>query len=199
MGRLGIRHLAGIVLIAALAQAVPADDTGTTVTRIDYNAETDRLEMAIRARPKQVEEALSAYFGAPVSFLRTAGDEPEVEALLERRLARYVRDTVFIESVAPSLDDELDETTEGAAWTASWVGFEVESPRRVWLYVEFAPPRDHTTPPTALRISQRMFFETGAPQSNTVRLKVGGIQKAFNFTAQVPVRILQLEIEPAAP
>ena len=177
-----------------------ADDKGTTVTRLDYNADNGHLEAAIRARPEQLEKALGAYFGSPSSFRRGPDDGPEAEALLERRLERYVRDTVFIESISVGSNEVATEGPDewndgegsGTPWTPTWVGFEIESPRRAWLYVEFSPPAGLGSAPTRLRISQRMFFETGAQQSNTVRLRVGDVQKAFNFTPEVAIRVLDL-------
>lgn len=161
-----MRSLRLLVLTLLLAASASADPYGETTTRLDYNAETNRLEAAIRVLPEQVEAALEGF----------AWDADDAEA----RLAALARDAFRVTVPGESGDPEEAPQT--------FVGFERESHREAWLYVEIALPEGASE----LTIRQSLFFDLMPTQTNALRLRVGETIRAWLFTRETPEWTVEL-------
>jgi hypothetical protein len=150
--------------LAAVAWATPVagHPYGTTTAQLDWRGEHDKLEVAVRALPEQIEKALSQHQGAPFDL-----DDPAPKTDLA--LQAYLRATFRAESAA------------GDVATLRWVGKEVAFDA-VWLYFELQFQKPTQAP--GLKIRQAMLLDLGPDQLNTVRLKAGGRQQSWVLTRQ---------------
>ena len=161
------------------ASAVKADPLGMTVSQVDLNRGASVLEVAVRVDPKQLGEALTHYFGETVDLAKAQSLDPAAVEILDRRMARYLRDTFLLTA------------SDGSPLSLRWVGWERESFRRIWMYAEIPLTTDGVgyrldDVLVGLTVSQRMFFELKTRQANTVRVRDGDWQTAVTCTREQP-------------
>lgn len=154
--------VAAVLAAGAWAAPIAAHPYGTTTAQLDWREEGNKLEVAVRALPEQLEKALSQHQGAPFDL-----DDPAPKTDLA--LQAYLRATFRAESAA------------GEAATLRWIGKEVAFDA-VWLYFELV--FDKPTKPAGLKIRQTMLLELGQDQLNTVRLRDDGHQQSWVLTRQ---------------
>jgi hypothetical protein len=154
--------IAALMVAATLAVPLRAHEFHVSIAEVEWNAESTSLEVALRVKPEDLEEALALRHKMKhVDLDLTSG----VDSLI----ALYLRER--FEVVEPS----------GKRAQPTWVGQEV-TPRAAWLYFEF--PFTHT--PSGVMLRNRIFFETAAKQVNTVNLRAGERRATLTFSREAP-------------
>lgn len=134
----------------------------------DYRAETKKLEVALRVFPDDLETALSAHAGRPISLAHTA------PPAFDLALLAYLRATFLLRAA--------DDTVP----ILHLVGREMKNnDQHLWIYFECQIPGDFT----GVRLSHRVLRDTFPGQLNALRLGHKGQTLLFlNNTEQPLVR-----------
>ena len=156
------------VFYAAPALAHPAH---TTVSEVEFNAETGHLEVALRVMSEDLEKALSKRENRNLIVERESGEK------LEELCAAYLSETFRLE---PGNGSDLE-----------WVGLEFEE-RDIWLYFEL--PVDPIEAETVLVVE--LLMEINSQQLNTVHVRSGGFRRAVIFSTSSRSHALQPLISP---
>lgn len=151
----GRRLAACLVAVGALTAEVRAHDFHASFAILERSADGSIVEVSLRVFADDLEGALSARTGRPV----TIGLTPDVDALI----SAYVAETLELRS------------SESVALALTWVGKEARVDS-VWIYLE--------TPAVSLdglRLRNRVLHERFADQVNLVQLREGRRQAMLNF------------------
>lgn len=151
----------------------------TSLMEMEWNAEAQQWELALRFLPEDLEDALQLAAGKRVDLERTAGVD---ELMLE-----YIRQHLkLLPATAPAEDGAADTNT----W--QWVGKEVGY-KAIWIYLTVkasAPP---------LRLGNSLLFERNPQQVNRVFLLHQGRRIPFEFSAQSESALQLVQVpQPAA-
>lgn len=147
---------AGLLVLVAVAPAV-AHPFHVTISEAEYNPRTDHLEVALRVKPVDLEEALQARFRKKVKL--------EKDKRADALIAKYLESVFVVRDAA------------GKPIPLKWVGKEVEI-QRVWLYFEF-PLKGKLA---GAVLDNRVFLEILPDQINTVTFRRGRAQRTLHFT-----------------
>lgn len=156
------------LLLTPLAGAA-AHESHVAIAEIQWNEESGKLEVALRVRPEDLEEALTRMLRAePRVNLDTYED-------VDRHIADYLRPR-FTLSLA------------GKRQKLHWVGKEVDL-RHAWLYFELDAERFEQA-----TLGCTVLMDILPDQLNTVLLRQGRQRVSFDFVRQRPSQ----EISPSA-
>jgi hypothetical protein len=148
----------------ASAPHVSAHPIRSSFAEADYHPETKKLEVALRVFPDDLETALSARAGRPISLARTA------PPTFDLALLAYLRATFLLRAA----DDSVP--------VLHLVGREMKDhDPHLWIYFECQIPGDFT----GVRLSHRVLREAFPEQLNALRLgQKGKILLFLNNTEQ---------------
>jgi len=160
---LKLRSLAVGVLLACVGVMISIDDVAAhprhlSIAEADWNAETQRLEIALQVNPVDLEQALRRIANRPIDLDRTAG--------IDRLMEDYLGRTFFAKE------------RDGGNAKLIWVGHEINL-KDAWLYFE-VPLKSG---PVNATFGAGLFFELLPDQANTINFKVGKLRKSLTFTA----------------
>lgn len=147
-----------LVLLGALSAR--AHEFHVSTAEVEYNPQSQHLEVALEVLPDDLEDALSRHQHRLVSLDATEG--------VDQLILDYLRQGFRVVDA------------RGHACSLLWVGKEV-SFEAAWLYFEV--PVD---PDVAWRLEDRVLFDLTPEQLNLVRLKVRGERSAYNLTPDRP-------------
>ena len=154
-----------LVLVCALAapSAARAHPYHVSLAEAKVNHEKQRLEVALRVFPEDLEAALTHRFERDVNLERTE----DVDALI----AAYLREVFTLgDPSEPAVDEAegVEEETAPARFALAWAGKEVEV-RHMWLYFTISLDRGIE----GLEISNRVMFDVEPTQENSIVLTDG--------------------------
>ena len=142
------------------AQAHPSH---VAIAEVEWNRETGNLEVAMRLRPEDVEDALSR-------MLRSERVDLERTKDVDKHLAAY-------------LTPHFTVAANDQRQTIQWVGKEVTL-RFVWVYFEVPMPENAAT--ADLTLSCTVLMDLLPDQTNTVLLRDGNARWSKQFTRHKP-------------
>jgi len=125
-----------------------------SMTQVDWNPQTQALEVVLQLFTDDLEAAVSGFKGKRVELL------PENEGAI----FEYLQTVLLFEDAA------------GSTLAMSWVGMEMDV-HRAWLYLEVP----HAQGPEGLTVNQRVFFELFNDQVNTVNTGLGARKATLVF------------------
>lgn len=157
------------LLWPALSAAHPVH---VSIAEARFDPATERLEVAQRVTPEDLERALERFLGRPA-----AAGEPALEA----HLARFLANVWTAEPAAPRDSPAGAEAGDPDALT--WIGWEAEG-RYLWLYFELDLPGGLE----GALIGNRFLLDVEPQQVNTVNLEQGERRQTLTFTRAAPVR-----------
>ncbi|UCE02024.1 MAG: hypothetical protein JSW67_12280 [Candidatus Latescibacterota bacterium] len=164
---------AALMAVGALAVPLHAHEYHVSIAEVEWNAESTSLEVALRVKPEDLEEALARRHDMQrINLDRTPGVDSLITLYLQERFEAVER--------------------SGERAQPAWLGKEV-TPRAAWLYFEF--PLAQTAAGVTLR--NRVFFETAAKQVNTVNLRIGEERATLTFTREAPEH--EIDFDAGAP
>ncbi|MCA9173864.1 MAG: hypothetical protein KDB14_05190 [Planctomycetales bacterium] len=158
-------------LLAGTREAV-AHPRHEALAEAEWNRATGKLEVSLRLRPEDLEQALTR-------MLRSGHVNLDSTADVDRHLLMYLKPRFVIRKG----DERMDLT---------WVGKEVDL-RHVWIYFEVDLPHD----PTACQVSFTMLMDLLPDQVNTLNLRDGEKRWSHRFSLDQPVVSLIRNPEPA--
>lgn len=164
-------------LLAAAGSVASAHPFHATLSEIEWNAQTGRLEVAVRVDPGDLERALRARTGRRLVL------EKETEEARDGLLADFVKETF---RVAGAGDRRAGPPLKARV---HFVGHEL-TPRFAWLYFELSFPGDVRR----LEITQSMFTAVVPRQVNLVTARVGRWTGTIHCTADRPTGTLVLPL-----
>ncbi len=166
-----------LVLLGTAASVASAHPFHATLSEIEWNAQTSRLEVAVRVDPGDLERALRARTGRRLVL------EHETEDARDGLLAEFVKETFRVAG--------FGDQRAGRPWKAQvhFVGHEL-APRFAWLYFELSFPGDVRR----LEITQSMFTAVVPRQVNLVTARVGRWTGTIHCTADRPTGTLVLPL-----
>lgn len=136
-----------------------------TLAEAEYNAETGKLEVALRIyHPTDLEEALSRRAGRRINLEKTEGADDLI--------MQYLRENFVIEPPG------------GKPAPLEWVGKEV-SLKTAWLYFEVPLPGG----PEGVAFRNRLLFDVERDQSNTIVFKQGERRASLRFSRERDRRV----------
>lgn len=138
-----------------------------TFGEMRLNPRTWSLEIALKASPEDLEEALR----------RTAGTRDSLERFPDR-------DAVIVQYLRAHLRFARDD---GPDLPLRWVGFELVR-RDAWIYLEVPLPSRQRR----LEIHNTLFFELEDGQANTLEVSVPGRRETLTFRRDLPPSQLEL-------
>ena len=133
-----------------------------SVCQIDYNPDTDTLEMSLRVFTDDLEQALET-IGTGRLHLGTEREAEKADLYIDRYLARH-----------------LEFQINGRRVNVAFLGKEVDTDA-TWCYVEIAdiPVLDTMT------VTNTLLFETFEDQVNLVHVKANDQKKSLVFNRQL--------------
>lgn len=153
------------LILLGLAAVASAHPLKLSVTEATYNAESGRLELAIRFFADDFEEALSKDAGRRVPVDRPEALAPAADAYLRKHF--------------------LVRSADGQAQTLIWSGSEVTT-THVWLYCEAPLPGGTIGAELNVTFMQELFPD----MLNSVQLKDGTMKQTLIFVRSTgPVTI----------
>ncbi|MEQ9617506.1 MAG: hypothetical protein RLN60_05665 [Phycisphaerales bacterium] len=181
--------IGGVLLSAGVTFAHPYH---VSVAEIERDAETNRLEVALRVWPEDLERVLSSATGERVNIERTENADELIVAYLDR---------VFV--VAPPSDDPPRSSTPAPVFGPAgedgeraelprivWVGKEIEG-REAWIYFEVRLPEGMDSIEGAW-ISNRLHFGAVEQQENVMRVRDGEFRVTVRTDERTPwVRVVE--------
>ena len=165
------RFLSVLALSIAISCPALAHRFHVSLSEIEFDPETGRLEVALQVHPEHLEVALAKENGRGRVRLDSTGN-------VDRLIVRYLS-THFV------LTD-----SHGERRRLRWVGKEVEV-QSAWLYFEFTLPCG----PAGARLENRVLVEPGNKQVNTVNLRIGKARSSQTFTEKEPRALLKMPAE----
>lgn len=164
--------VAGAVALTCAAYAA-AHPFHTSVAETEWNAETKRLEVALRVTPEDLEAALTKRAEANVRLEDAEGvDELIVEYLNEHFTLRQQNDS--------------DE--EAKPLKLTWVGKEI-STKAAWLYFEIDAPKGVE----GLEFANRLLIDEEESQINTVVVRDGQRKTTLRFDKKHPSEVIEFD------
>jgi hypothetical protein len=157
--------IVGLYFFASAPHA-SAHPIRSSFAEADYHPETKKLEVALRVFPDDLETALSAHAGRPISLARTA------PPAFDLALLAYLRATFLLRAA----DDSVP--------VLHLVGRETkDNDPHLWIYFECQIPGDFTS----VRLSHRVLRETFPEQLNAIRLSQKGKPLLFLNNTEQPL------------
>lgn len=157
------RGLAGAAAAGLLPRPARAHPVHETFTEAHHRRQKRLLEVSLRARPEDVQEALR-HAGSPQ--LRIDAMQREAPAALARKLTAYLRRQFIFCDRRPQRMPML------------YVGQELEP---TWLWMHFAFPTGGVADLGGFHLDNRVFYEIAPSQVNTVLLTHGGATTSLRF------------------
>lgn len=155
-----------VLLILTLAPNASAHPIRSSFAEADYRPETKKLEVALRVFPDDLETALSAHAGRPISLARTA------PPAFDLALLAYLRATFLLRAA--------DHT----APVLHLVGRELKDhDPHLWIYFECQIPGDLT----GVRLSHRVLRDAFPEQLNALRVGQKGQTLLFLNNTEQPL------------
>lgn len=154
-----------------------------SVAEAQWNESLDRLQVALRLNPRDLEHCLGQTTSKRVVL--DGMSEKDVRALVEP----YLRNRIFLSNSPGSLggevkaeDRDTPEAMKDRHERFHWIGCE-QDVRYTWVYFELARPK---VIEKKLWLHNRVMFEVDATQINTLQLMRTKPPVAIRTTAQVP-------------
>lgn len=145
-----------------------------------WNETGNRLNVALRLDPRDLDAALSASTGRRIVL------EKESEARAAELLTEYLRDAIFITGSAAEARATEKQAIAARHKRFHWVGFEHEL-RYVWVYFELERPPGAES----LWLTNRVMIEAEPTQINTLQLVRTDPPVAVRTTQAEPTQPLQ--------
>ncbi len=147
------------VVLGALTDgggAVRAHGLETALTTIEYNQQTDLVEVVHRIFSHDLESALERHFEADVDLAYSERTD--------RMLAEYLKFTFSINQ------------SDGAVVPLTWIGFEQDGDT-IWIYQETKGIENTKS----IRIRNTMLMNDSTSQLNTVNVFLNNIEETLIF------------------
>ena len=171
--RFRLSVLAAFVGLSVATCAACAHPFHSSRTELEWSAEAQTIQAAIRVWPADLEAELSETAGRPFDLVRSPGVDEALLALVEKTLVLR------------------DGETPLSGW--KWVGKEV-SDREAWLYVELPLAEA----PEKLSVSQRLFLFRNDDQDNVIAFLENGAVAERSCRREAPWAVVdRAEIEQA--
>ena len=164
-----------ITAVLAIATAASAHPHHVSVAEIERNGKTNRLEIALRVWPEDLEKTLEARTDRDIDLDSTEN--------VDELIADYLDETVLVapKGEKPSTGwrpDPIKETDDRGDTVQLpriiWVGKQFER-RDLWLYFELRLPEGMESLEDAW-ISNRLFLRTVPSQENVMRIRDGDLR-----------------------
>ncbi len=185
-----------LIGIAALAGAASLHPFHVSVAEIERNAETNRVEFALRLWPEDLERALSARAGKAVDLENTENIDELILAYIDRTF--FIAPPGEKPSAAwkpKTILDTPDENGEQAELPRlTWVGKEVGG-RDVWVYFEMRLPESMPSLEGAW-ISNSLLVRTIDGHENMMQIRDGDLRVTLRTDEQT--RWVRIATEPKA-
>jgi hypothetical protein len=165
--RLRVGLVCSLIAVAALTNIATAHPFHTSVAEAEWNAETKRLEVALRVAADDFETALNAH-----SETRIRLDESDSA---DQAAQAYLKETFVIRRAKEEEPLEL-----------KWSGKEV-TPKAVWLYFEVEAPDGVE----GYELSNRVLHETEETQINTLAIKLNGRKVSLRCDRKKPTVVIE--------
>ena len=166
-----IRVTLGLVVILAwgCGHAAMAHPFHVSIAEAEFNAQTGKLEVALRVHPHDLELALERRAGHTVDL-----DETEQ---VDQLITSYLQEVFVLRPDA------------GTSLRLAWVGKEV-GVKFAWLFFEFPLPEISG----AWTVENRIFHQRLEDQVNTITFKQQRGERSLSFTRSHARRKLQLPL-----
>ncbi len=157
------------------------------------NAESGRLEVALRVFPDDLEEALSRRANRRIDLEKTKDVDDLIVAYLKEvftvRPALPKKEPKQLAPPAPP--PKPTPKPKVKVGDIHWVGKEVEV-QAAWLYFEVSLPGGIHQ----MEFGNRVFFASQAGQINTMTIKEGAFKTSVRFTAEAPTKVIVIPDRP---
>ena len=138
----------GLVLASTFTSAVHAHPIRTSYAEADFRPETQKLEIALRVYPDDLETALSAHAGHPITLAQTT------PPAFDLALLAYLRATFLL------------RTAEGTTPALHLLGRELkDNAQHLWIYFYCTLPGG----PAGARLAHRVLRDAFPNQLNALR------------------------------
>lgn len=178
---LGLRMFGLLSFVTALA--IIPHPFHVSVAEAQWNEPLDRLQVALRLNPRDLEHCLGQT--ASKRVVLDGMSENDIRALIEP----YLRDRIFLSNSPGSFggegrteDRDTPEAMQDRHERFHWLGCE-QDVRYTWVYFELARPKVIAE---KLWLHNRVMFEVDATQINTLQLMRTTPPVAIRTTAQSP-------------
>lgn len=192
--------LLAVFALASGARVGWAHPFHISMAEMEFNSETQRLEVSLKLHASDLENVLSAMAGKRIDVEKDPLNDL-VEGYLNRRFVLTTQKLVDALSKTEAVD-----ATEGLTSKAHFVGSELET-TWVWLYFELELPQAMLDSSSNLYFVNAVLMERIKDQINTATVRVGTRRHAIKTTLKSPfqefsvlwLKPQQVSSEPPAP
>jgi hypothetical protein len=171
---LAIGLLFGSQQLIAVSHAHPFH---STFAEVEWNEESQRVEVAYQIRSYDLEQALRAFHQQPIDLEKTDG--------LPKLLEEYFAATFYLNWEEGKASDTEGESTQRKS-TIHWVGHE-HTEKAAWVYFEL----DANGALDGKRLVNRVLIDILDEQSNVVELGMGHRVLTLQFDNRHSVRTIE--------
>jgi hypothetical protein len=172
--RFAPRMLLTLAICFAMAERAAAHPFHVSVAEAEWNAETKRLEVAMRVAPEDLESALTNRAETKVKLEESEDVDQQITDYLN---AHFTLRTPKAE------DDEEAKPLE-----LHWLGKEI-STKSAWLYFEIEAPDGVA----GLELTNSMFVQEEETQINTVVVREGKQKTTLRFDNEKTAEVVRFE------
>ncbi|QDS93135.1 hypothetical protein FF011L_18900 [Roseimaritima multifibrata] len=147
------------------------------MAEVEWNAQSNRYEVAFRCDPRDLDRALSASMKMPIV----------IEQLPKAKAEKYIQQ--YLDKHLKLFRQTEDGEEEPVVAKRHWVGYELDDRGKyLWLYFEWEPsPGD-----APLKIENRMFMQVEPTHISSFTFTDIAEKPSLHFTSSVPVKNVPL-------
>jgi hypothetical protein len=165
--------MATLALCHSVAQRASAHPFHVSIAEAEWNAESKRLEVAMRVAPEDLEAALTNRAETKVRLEETED--------VDKQITDYLNDHFTLRK--PETEDEEAKPLE-----LHWIGKEVTT-KSAWLYFEIDAPDGVA----GLELTNRVFVNEEETQINTVVIREGKQKTTLRFDKERTAEVVRFE------
>jgi hypothetical protein len=150
-----------------------------STAEVEFNAQTNRLEVGLKCQTTDLERALRLMAGKKIDI--------ESDSQVDELITRYVSENFYL-SLAPgnakvSTGQPAAEVPDAPKEPIKLIGKEFET-KWIWVFFELQPPAGDEP----LVLVNRVLFEVNTGQINTCLIRHNGKRHALKATANKPLQ-----------
>lgn len=181
VGRSGLWVVGITCLLWADALPAAAHPFHISTAEVEFDADSDRLQVGLKVQAVDLERALSAHVGRSMTL-----DQPQVD----RQLVDYLQRVFYLAQETPATAEISSDAAAPQAPAVSigrrlsavhWVGMESQG-TWVWLYFELELPPQRQS----LRLVNTVLCDVNVNQINTVTVRHAAQRATLKMTSQQP-------------
>lgn len=153
-----LKHLINILFAIVISTTTYAHEYYMSVTRGNYNPETQMMECELKVTAHDMENAVRVMYAEAFNLDDESGRKKQ-----DQLLSKY-------------LNSRINIWVDGKYIDLEYIGFELELTEDLWIYFQFK------TPEQTFKYENKILTELFAMQQNVTHFKTSECERSYVFT-----------------